>query len=66
MPPGHRFRVMGSVNTSDLMLGPVAKIGEQVVRCLEAGVDIISPGCAVSPTCPNENLRAMHDAIIKW
>ena len=60
------FRVMGNVNTSDLLLGTPAKIARQVEACLEAGVDIISPGCAISPDCPNGNLQAMHDAIVKW
>jgi len=60
------FRVMGNVNTSDLLLAAPAKIAGQVTACLDAGVDIISPGCAISPDCPNANLQAMHDAIVKW
>ncbi|HUU42267.1 MAG TPA: uroporphyrinogen decarboxylase family protein [Planctomycetota bacterium] len=61
-----QFRIMGNVNTTDLMLGPPEKIEEQVSACLNAGVDIISPGCAVSPKCPNANLKAMSDTIVKW
>jgi len=59
------FRVMGNVNTSDLLLAKPADIKTQVEACLHAGVDIISPGCAISPDCPNANLRAMHDAIVE-
>ncbi len=38
-------------------------IEKQVVKNIEAGVDIISPGCATSPECPNRNLRANPEAV---
>ena len=60
------FGLMGNVNTTDLLMGTPEEIGEQVRRCLEAGVDIISPGCAVSPNCPPANLRAMAEAVAAW
>ena len=60
------FRVMGNINTTDLLRGTPAGIRQQVLRNLEAGVDIISPGCAISPSCPNADLRAMVDAVTKW
>ena len=61
-----KFRIMGNVNTTDLLMADPAEIEEQVIENLEAGVDIISPGCAVSPKCPNANLRAMAEAIGRW
>ncbi len=61
-----KFRVMGNINTTDLMVEGPEVIEKQVFENLEAGVDIISPGCAISPTCPNSNLRAMLKAIKKW
>jgi MtaA/CmuA family methyltransferase len=60
------FRLMGNVNTADLLLGQPSEIERQVVENLEAGVDIISPGCAISPRCPNANLRAIVDAVRGW
>ena len=60
------FRIMGNVSTSDLLVASPAAIEKQVVACLDAGVDIISPGCAVSPACPKVNLLAMRSAIEKW
>jgi len=60
------FRLMGNVNTGDLMRGTPEEIERQVAENLEAGVEIISPGCAVSPLCPTENLRAMAAGIRKW
>ncbi len=58
-----RFTVMGNVNTTDLLNGTPAEIQRQVAENLAAGVQIVSPGCAVSPRCPNANLRAMAEAI---
>jgi [methyl-Co(III) methanol-specific corrinoid protein]:coenzyme M methyltransferase len=57
------FSLMGNVNTTDLLSGAEAEIERQVFDNLEAGVDIISPGCAISPSCPNRNLLAMASAI---
>jgi len=59
------FRLMGNVNTTDLLRADPPEIERQVVENLVAGVDIISPGCAISPNCPNANLRAMVDAVAK-
>ncbi len=60
------FRVMGNVNTTDLLRGTPADIERQVIRNLAAGVDIISPGCAISPKCPNANLRALSDTVARY
>jgi [methyl-Co(III) methanol-specific corrinoid protein]:coenzyme M methyltransferase len=58
-----RFTVMGNVNTADLLNAQPTEIERQVVENIEAAVHIIGPGCAISPRCPNANLRAMADAI---
>ncbi len=63
---GGAFRLMGNVNTADLLLGQPDEIERQVIENLEAGVDIISPGCAISPRCPNANFQAMVNAVRKW
>jgi MtaA/CmuA family methyltransferase len=63
---GGAFTLMGNVNTTDLLLGEPAEIERQVVANLEAGIDIISPGCAISPKCPNANLQAMVRAVARW
>jgi [methyl-Co(III) methanol-specific corrinoid protein]:coenzyme M methyltransferase len=57
---------MGNVNTTDLLTGSPVDIRKQVFADLEAGVDIISPGCAISPLCPSENIKAMSEAIRTW
>jgi [methyl-Co(III) methanol-specific corrinoid protein]:coenzyme M methyltransferase len=60
------FSLMGNVNTSDLLLGQPEEIERQVVENLEAGIDIISPGCAISPKCPNANFQAMVSTVERW
>jgi MtaA/CmuA family methyltransferase len=61
-----KFAIMGNVNTTDLLLAAPQEIERQVFENLAAGVDIISPGCAISPNCPNANLQAMANAIARW
>ena len=61
-----KFSIMGNVNTGDLLSGAPEQIERQVFDALDAGVDIISPGCAVSPKCPTSNLLAMKHAVEKW
>ena len=60
------FSLMGNVNTTDLLMGSPDLISEQVEHNLDAGVDIISPGCAISPKCPNSNLQAMVRSVERW
>ena len=60
-----KFSIMGNVNTTDLMRAGPDAIEQQVRACIDAGVDIISPGCAVSPECPNANFQAMVRAAGK-
>lgn len=62
---GH-FTVMGNVNTADLLYGAPETLEKQVEECLNAGVHIISPGCALSPKCTNRNLRILPDFTAKW
>ncbi len=56
---GGAFTLMGNINTTDLLLGTPHEIRQQVLGCVDAGIDIISPGCAISPRCPNINLQTM-------
>jgi MtaA/CmuA family methyltransferase len=63
---GGSFAIMGNINTTDLLTGSPEVIEAQAFANLEAGVDIISPGCAISPLCPSRNLGAMAAAIEKW
>ena len=61
-----RFTLMGNVNTTDLLRAAPEAIERQVVACLEAGIEIVGPGCALSPRCPVANFQAMVRAIERW
>lgn len=61
-----KFRIMGNINTTDLLTAKPEKIKRQVIENIKSGTDIISPGCAVSPECPNENFRVMAETIKNW
>ncbi len=63
---GGKFKLMGNISTTDLLNATPETIEKQVFENLEAGIDMIGPGCAVSPLCPNVNLRAMAEIIEKW
>ncbi len=61
-----KFKIMGNVNTTDLLMANPEEIERQVIENLQAGVDIISPGCATSPECPNKNLIQISKTIKKY
>lgn len=63
---GGAFSLMGNINTTDLLMGVPELIAEQVYANLDATIEIISPGGGISPNCPNENLRAMVEAVDEW
>jgi [methyl-Co(III) methanol-specific corrinoid protein]:coenzyme M methyltransferase len=63
---GGKYKLLGNINTTDLLCATPETIEKQVFDNMEVGIDIISPGCAVSPLCSNRNLRAMTEAIAKW
>jgi len=61
-----KFKLIGNINTKDLLMGTPQEIHRQVKENLQAGIDMIGPGCAVSPECPNANFVAMTEAVKEW
>lgn len=58
--------VMGNVDTEyTLSFGTAEEVVADTRRALEAGFDVIAPGCAISPITPNENIRAMVETVRK-
>jgi MtaA/CmuA family methyltransferase len=51
--------LIGYVPTSLLLDGSPAEVRAASRQCLEEGVDALNAGCAVAPTTPIENIRAM-------
>ena len=61
---GSRMRAIGSVPTvSHILEGTKQEVFRASLRCIEDGVDILSPSCGFPPEASLENLRAMGRAI---
>ena len=61
-----RCRIIGNIDTSGVLLnGTPKQVEMDVRRCIKEGVDIVAPGCGLSPRTPLQNLSAMTDAIRK-
>jgi MtaA/CmuA family methyltransferase len=62
-----RCRVIGNIDPTGVLLGGTPKqVEADVRRCAKEGVDIVAPGCGLSPKTPLENLKAMTDAVRKY
>ncbi len=56
--------IMGNVDTVyTLPFGSEADVRNEVIRSIEAGVDIVAPGCALSPLTPTRNVRVMVETV---
>jgi len=59
--------VAGSVPTLPVLLnGTPEETYQYSIKCLEAGVDVLAPGCAMAPYTPIENMNAMARAAQEW
>ncbi len=56
--------IMGNVDTVyTLPFGSEKDVRNEVLRSVEAGVDIVAPGCAISPLTPIGNVRVMVETV---
>lgn len=52
--------LIGNINPVDpLLFGPSDEILKQSLICVEKGIDILAPGCGLSPATPIENIKVM-------
>jgi [methyl-Co(III) methanol-specific corrinoid protein]:coenzyme M methyltransferase len=62
-----RCTIMGNVDTvAALFQGTPEIVKEQVINNIKQGVDLVAPGCAISPITKNENIKAMVQAVIEY
>jgi MtaA/CmuA family methyltransferase len=62
-----KVAITGSVPTlSHLLNGTPESVYQSAWECLEAGVDMLTPGCAMAPHTPLENIEAMCQAARDW
>jgi len=64
---GDGIRLVGNVNNPETLFarGP-DEVKEQVVACLDAGVQMVGPECACPLQTPIENLRAIPETVRDW
>lgn len=59
-----RAALIGNIDTiGTLMLGTPEKVRSDVSKCLDAGFDIVAPGCGVPISTSNDNLLALSDTF---
>jgi [methyl-Co(III) methanol-specific corrinoid protein]:coenzyme M methyltransferase len=59
--------IIGNVDTvKALTFGTPEGVREDTLRALKARVDMVSPGCSISPLTPNKNLIAMVDTVKEY
>ena len=61
---GNNSALVGNVGAVfPLMSGTAAECSEAVKLSMDAGFDVIAPGCGLPAKTPDENLRAMSDTV---
>ena len=62
-----RIRLVGNVNNPETLYarGP-EQVREEVYRCMDAGVDMIAPECAIPLASKLENLLEIPRAVKDW
>ena len=62
-----RISLTGSINNPvTLYKGTPEDVRREVFKNCEAGIEIISPECAIPLRTPNENLKAIVEAVIEY
>ncbi len=58
--------VLGNVSpTTTLLSGSPAEVASETRRCIDAGTDVLCPGCGFASETPLENMRAMVRATLE-
>jgi len=57
---GEKVKIAGNISTTNtLLLKKPEEVREACKQALEAGVDILAPGCGIAPRTPNINIKAL-------
>jgi len=57
---GGKVKIAGNISTTNtLLLKKPEDVREACRQALEAGIDILAPGCGVAPRTPNINIKAL-------
>jgi [methyl-Co(III) methanol-specific corrinoid protein]:coenzyme M methyltransferase len=59
-----KVALIGNVGpVKPLMMGTPEQVKADTLRCIDAGFQIINPGCAIAPETPTANLKMMCDTV---
>ncbi|NIR64546.1 MAG: hypothetical protein GWO08_15105, partial [Gammaproteobacteria bacterium] len=59
--------ISGYVPTIPVLLeGTPEEVYRWSMKCLDSGVEMLTPGCAMAPHTPVENINAMAEALGDW
>jgi [methyl-Co(III) methanol-specific corrinoid protein]:coenzyme M methyltransferase len=59
--------LVGNVSSAKtLLMGTPAEVEEEARAAIEAGVDVLAPGCGIAPHTPLVNIRALVEAVKKY
>jgi len=59
---GDGLALVGSIDPKDMVLQSPERIMELSKKCMDGGIDILSPACGLDPTASLRNLQAMAEA----
>lgn len=61
---GSRPALVGNISAAKtLLLGTPDAVRAECRRAIEAGIDVLAPGCGIAPRTPLENIRALVNAF---
>ena len=62
-----KIKLIGNINNPETLYAKdPTDVKKEVFRCLDAGVQMIGPECAVPLSTKIQNLKAIPEAIIEW
>jgi len=60
-------KILGNVSSKgNMIFGTPDDVKEETLKALEAGVDLLEPGCGISPPAPLGHIKAMAEALKEW
>lgn len=63
---GDGYALVGNIDPADMVLRSPERIMELSRKCIEGGIDVLSPACGLDPTASLRNLQAMAKAALQW
>lgn len=60
-------KILGNVSSKKtLWMGKPEDVKKETIKAIEAGADLIEPGCGIPPIAPLANVRAMVEAVLEY